>query len=143
MGGSARVSEIKKLQNISSAKICLRKLKEGKFIKARKIGKKLIIELTDKGVAATLSEQLRQETLLPSGTYTLVIFDIPETEREARRHFRWLLRQGEFIKLQQSVWISKHNVQNTITQFVKKLKLEKWVNVGLVSNLFTVAKNNL
>jgi DNA-binding transcriptional regulator PaaX len=130
------------LQKISTTQAALRSLQRNKFITARKIGKKLIIELTAKGVSATLSEQLRQEILLPSGTYTMVIFDIPETEREARRQFRWLLRQGEFIKLQQSVWISKHNVQNTITRFIKNLKLDKWVNVGLVSNLFTTVKNN-
>jgi DNA-binding transcriptional regulator PaaX len=38
-------------------------------------------------------------------TWRIVIFDIPETKREARHHIRRLLRELGFIQLQMSVWV--------------------------------------
>jgi DNA-binding transcriptional regulator PaaX len=133
-GGSAYVRELKKLKNEKGVRLAYESLRRSKYITARKIGKKLIISLTAKGVAKTLSEQLLSTKPNAQNFYTVVIFDIPETERLARRQFRLFLRQSGFKKLQQSVWVSNNDVLQSLAKFIKQIKLQCWVNVFYAKN---------
>lgn len=135
-GGHAYVSELKKIKNKKVARKTVYNLKQKGYIKTHQAGEKLLITLTDKGKRVTLSERLKLAKLLPYHTYTIVIFDIPETENFVRRRFRWLLKQSDFVKLQQSVWASPRDVFSIMINFIKELKLEKWVNVFQTSTIF-------
>ncbi len=139
-GGYEAVQEFKKLQQANKLKKTINNLKYSNLIKTKKIGKKLIISLTDKGQMSSLSLQLRQAERHHNKLYTVVIFDIPETQRSARRHFRLLLRQGEFKKLQQSVWVSPRDNFQLLTNFIKQHQLNKWVNVFYGQNFFLSPK---
>ncbi|MBI5733881.1 MAG: hypothetical protein HY973_02970 [Candidatus Kerfeldbacteria bacterium] len=139
-GGYEAVQEFKKLQQVNQLKKTINNLKHSNLIKTKKIGKKLIISLTDKGKISSLSLQLRQAERHHNKLYTIVIFDIPETQRLARRHFRLLLRQGEFKKLQQSVWVSPRDNFQLLTNFIKRHQLNKWVNVFYGQNFFLLPK---
>ena len=132
--GGASIREIKQLQNKSRVREAYRSLKRHQYLVERKVGKRLMITLTNKGRLALLQQKLRQADLLPKGTFTVVIFDIPESERLSRRQFRLLLRQSGFIKLQQSVWVSQRDVCQIVADFVRRIKLERWVNVYYGSN---------
>ncbi|MBI5733366.1 MAG: CRISPR-associated endonuclease Cas2 [Candidatus Kerfeldbacteria bacterium] len=139
-GGSDLVREIKKLQQDKEAKLALRHLREANYIKTKKMGNRLMVTLTAKGFAKSLNIKLRQAAPHPSKFYTVVIFDIPESENLSRRQFRLLLRQGGFIKLQQSVWISKNDTYQLIAGFIKKMKLEPWINIFRATDFLHIPK---
>ncbi len=136
--GQPQVDEFKKLRNEKILRTTIQALKRRQYIKAKKIGKRLMFYLTDKGKMACLTEQLRQTKPNSKRFHTVVIFDIPESQRLARRQLRWLLRQGNFIKLQQSVWMSKTDTYELITRLTKELKLQPWVNVFYATNFLKI-----
>ncbi|MFH1866460.1 MAG: CRISPR-associated endonuclease Cas2 [Patescibacteria group bacterium] len=133
-GGRDLVHEVKKFRNERTLKLIINRLQRSKYIKAKKIGKRLIICLTSKGYAVSLSIRLKNAPKRSDGLYTVVIFDIPESQQNSRRQFRLLLRQGGFIKLQQSVWISERDAYNLVADFIKEIKLQPWVNIFYSKN---------
>ena len=112
----------------------IQNLRQQKYITARKVGKQLEVALTRKGMTATLTSRLQRALTLTGNRYTVVVFDIPETEASARRQFRWLLKQGGFTKLQQSVWVSRADTYQLMAQFIKTAGLMSWVNLYYASN---------
>ncbi|MBI5466255.1 MAG: CRISPR-associated endonuclease Cas2 [Candidatus Kerfeldbacteria bacterium] len=135
-GGKAYVAELKRLQQRSVLRTTVRQLRHNKYVIARQTGNRFLIKLTQKGWATTLIHRLRQAKPQAQGLYTVVIFDIPETERLSRQQLRLLLRQGGFTKLQQSVWVSKSDTYEVIVEFVRQAKLERWVNVLRSTDFF-------
>lgn len=63
------------------------------------------------------------------GKWRIVIFDIPETHRKSRGLLRSRLKLWQFEPWQKSVWASKKNVTIPLREFIKELKIEKWVRV--------------
>ncbi len=133
-GGHPHVSELKRLRREQDIRRAFYRLQDAHYVTARKIGKRLLVSLTDKGSANSLALQLRQAPVLAEERFTVVIFDVPQTQQAARRRLRQLLRQGEFKKLQQSVGVSKRDTLSLITRFVREKKLQSWVNVFLASD---------
>lgn len=128
-GGHAYVKELQLLRDERQAKLVLKRLQERGYVRARNLGARILVTLTTKGEQATLAARLRTTPVRKDELYTVVIFDIPQSQNLARRQFRWLLRQGGFTKLQQSVWVSPSDAYQLLAAFVKRLKLEPWVNV--------------
>lgn len=139
-GGKANVMELKRLRDARSARQALRNLQRQRYVTARRIGQRLMVSLTPKGRLANLARELAQGFPLPQGVYVAVAFDIPVTENAARRRFRLLLRQAGFIRLQQSLWLSSSDIYAGITNYVKRCKLERWVNVCRVFDLLTAPR---
>jgi|SRR3990167_9656577 len=135
-GGRAYVTELKRLEQQRVLRRTINRLRDRKFIIARRIGQRLIISLTSKGRTATLINRFQQAKPNVRGVYTVVIFDIPETERTARRQFRLLLRQGGFVRLQQSVWVSRADTYQIVVEFLRQVKLQDWVNVYRATDFF-------
>ncbi len=136
-GGHDLVVKMKKLQEEKLIKVTLKNLQRSNYIKAKKIGQRLTIFLTKKGLASTLAIRLKQSPTSKHKLATVVIFDIPQSQNAARRQFRLLLRQGGFTKLQQSVWASQRDNYNLVIEFVKQTKLTPWVNVFHANNFLT------
>lgn len=128
------VRELSRLRDKAVAQRALKNLRKSKYIIAQKIGKKVMIKLTSKGLKTTLTNQLRQAPKRSDGLATVVIFDIPEDFRAVRRELRWFLRQGGFHKLQQSVWLHEGDVYKLVNNFIKETKAERWINVFYGSN---------
>ncbi|MFH1111980.1 MAG: CRISPR-associated endonuclease Cas2 [Patescibacteria group bacterium] len=128
-GGLSYVRLRKQLAQQHLVRAALYNLKYKRYLTAHKIGKRLIVSLTYKGQRALIKERLRQAPTHSRGFYTVVIFDIPETEATTRRQFRWLLRESGFTKLQQSVWVSNRDIWEPLTQFIQQVNIEQWVNV--------------
>lgn len=59
----------------------------------------------------------------------LVIFDIPERERELRRQLRTLLRELKFEQIQQSVWRSEYDVMEYLVPEIRDNGLDRYVQV--------------
>jgi DNA-binding transcriptional regulator PaaX len=58
------------------------------------------------------------------GSFLLIIFDIPETDRWKRQQLRSLLRQLQFKQIQKSVWQSSSDSRVYLKQEIKRLGLE-------------------
>ena len=134
-GGHEYVTELKKFSNQKIAYQTLQQLKRSRYVTARKMGNKLILELTDKGRFACLVQKMRSAPKHTQNSYTMVIFDIPETERASRLQLRTLLKQSDFVMLQHSVWISNRDSYKAVADFIRYLRLERWVNVYHATDL--------
>lgn len=128
-GGHPYVAELKRLRHKTTLLYALNQLKRSNYVRTKKIGDRLIISLTQKGLSSNIVNLLKLAKPNSSGTYTVIIFDIPETQRVARRQFRLLLRQGNFKKLQQSVWVSQADTYKIMADFIVSAKLKPWVNL--------------
>lgn len=73
--------------------------------------------------------------------WRMVIFDIPEKDREFRDILRKHLFTLEFKKLQQSVFVSPHPYENLILKLVKLYSAQKYVRVATVIKIDN--ENNL
>ncbi len=139
-GGAGYVAELKHFKQVRELRKVVYRLQRTRYINARKIGTRLELTLTRKGYTVTLHEQLKNAPPLPKGVFTVVTFDIPFTQNRSRRRFRWFLRQGGFKKLQQSVWVTDHNVHTLLTKFIQEHKLQPWVNVFNGNNFLALPR---
>ena len=106
----------------------LYELRRHHYIVARKIGENIEYKLTDKGIRAVLLARLIEQSI--EGKYTtIIIFDIPESERLVRSQLRLLLREAQFRMLQQSVWIKKGDMFVAARKVIVELGAGKWVTV--------------
>lgn len=83
-----------------------------------------IPRLTDKGRDAL---KIYQPTTFGKDARLLITFDIPESQRIKRARLRTLLRELRFIKIQQSVWITKYDCREYLATEIKESGLTKYV----------------
>ncbi len=67
------------------------------------------------------------------GRWRIVIFDIPESRREARNALRVLLKKMSFIELQKSVFIHPYECKNEIEFIVEFFQLNRNVRYGVLN----------
>lgn len=84
-----------------------------------------IPHLTAKGYAQL---QLYKPEKL-AGAYLMVIFDIPENDRNKRQKLRLLLRELRFVQTQKSVWMSEYECRDYLKAEIDDLKLGDYVKV--------------
>jgi DNA-binding transcriptional regulator PaaX len=114
----ADIAKLQKLKENTVRNAYYRSLKQGLI--ELSAGKP---KLTAKGVRKVqpyLSEKL-------TGSYLMVVFDIPERERTARRNLRLLLKELSFRQVQKSVWISNRDHRKYLVKEIKRLKLHPQV----------------
>lgn len=66
---------------------------------------------------------------LGDGSYILVTFDIPEKRRHDRNHFRGLLLQLNFTKVQKSVWKSQYDCKAILEVEIDYHHLHQYVHI--------------
>lgn len=91
--------------------------------------------LTDPGREKAILAKLKVADKKWDGKWRLVIFDIPEKRRSARDLLRSKLKQWDFIKFQQSVWVTKKTCTEELRNFIKSVGIEDWVMVVESSNI--------
>jgi|SRR3989344_688039 len=88
-------------------------------------------ELTEKGEnlasSYVLGTLLIQKPLMWDGKWRLIMFDIKETNRQAREELRSILVGLGFEKLQKSAWVHPYPCADIITLIKKKYNLGKSV----------------
>ena len=124
--GWAYARELKAIHEEYEIRRRLYQLQKQKYLEARKIGKRIELRLTARGRLILILDKLRQSKNIKD-TATLIIFDIPESERVIRRQLRLLLKQTGYKFLQQSVWLHSGDVYNTTRELIRYLKAEQWV----------------
>ena len=108
----------------------LRRLQKQNLIKTKKVGDKIMVTLCNHGQHERLRLLIAEtRKKLPTGTYCLVSYDIPEKTRVIRLAFRNLLKFGRFKQLHRSVWICRFDVADIIQEFINQTNSKKWIVV--------------
>jgi len=114
----------------------IKRLRERKWVKARHEGEKIIYNFTKNGAIAALETIMRlKEQKLPLGQYCLVAYDIPEGAREVRQVFRRTLKQCGCVFDQRSVWRTDKDIRSELKEFVRLLKIDRWVHIYLAHRI--------
>lgn len=116
-------------------KKAIAQLEERKLIKTKKLAEKYEITLLKNGIIEYLRLKLCKTELLPEGSFCMVIFDIPESQRSLRKKLRELLSRIGFIPLQRSVWISPFDAQEILNELFRVQGKRRWIRI------FTVHEN--
>ncbi|HBV33652.1 TPA: hypothetical protein DIC39_02130 [Patescibacteria group bacterium] len=127
-GGEPSVKQLKKNLNEVRIKKAIRDLARNKYLESQKIGKRLMLSLTDKGQMAVLRYEISWQTKRRD-VGTLIVFDIPESQRLGRDHFRRWLKDCDFKMIQRSVWFTDRDVVDHLQQLVKQLRLSSWIRI--------------
>lgn len=98
--------------------------KKGSLTKEKNKNGKIILKLTGKGEADSISQKLKMARLdkLNDG-YILAIFDIPEESRIIRDILRRRLKEFGFVLWQKSVWATDKNIYELVRQYFDKVNL--------------------
>lgn len=81
--------------------------------------------LTEKGYASLgLYKPAKLE-----GACLMVVFDIPECDRDKRRKLRLLLKELKFHQVQKSVWVSRYETRKYLRAEIRELNLQEHVKV--------------
>jgi len=105
------------------------KLKQRGYIEAAEKGKKVVYILSEKGKIKFIKKQIMHAKKLTGEKFLVVVFDMPQRENKARNMFREFLKRNEFIKVQQSVWITHRDLYEILIDFVDELGIKEWVNI--------------
>lgn len=106
-----------------------RYLKRKKLIQEIKFGDRLAYAVTDKGRFKILCAQFKSLPKHPEGISTIIIYDIPESQRRARQLFRRFLRENKFTLCQKSVWITDIDVVSPLSEFIRIHKLSPYIQI--------------
>lgn len=70
---------------------------------------------------------------------TMVIFDIPEKENVKRNWLRYQLKSLEFRWIQNSVWLSKHPLPESLLLDIKRYKMLRYIHVFSINRSGTIS----
>lgn len=113
------------LKRSALSKAIARLKKRGLITREREDDDKVILKLTNEGKTAMFL--MVEDDKQWDGKWRVVVWDIPEQKRIIRNLFRRNLKKWGFKNLQKSVWVSKKDVYEKLTAYVKDLGIEKWV----------------
>ena len=82
-----------------------------------------------------LTESENQKPIKWDGNWRVVIFDIPESKRASRDALRRYLRQNNFVKLQNSVFVSTFADFDQLNELRYEYEIEKYVNFLLAKSV--------
>jgi len=68
-----------------------------------------------------------------SDNFKIVIFDIPENERQKRNWLRSILANLDFVMLQKSVWVGKNKIPEDLLKDLEKFALLPFVEILEIS----------
>ena len=74
------------------------------------------------------------------GKWRVVVFDIPERQKQARSALRNKLRDLDFLNLQKSVWVCPYDCQGMIDFIVEFFEIRKYVRYMVVQSITNEAE---
>ena len=115
------------------------KLRKQKLAYIEQVGNDHIISLTDKGQEIFLRfnyENLEiKKSKIWDRNFRMVIFDIPETKRNARDSLREKMKELGLVKFNDSVWVYPYPCQKEIDFIANYWKIGKYVHFALVKDI--------
>ena len=118
-----------RFQHERQIKRALYEMKKRKLLEIKSVGEKIFCGLTDKGGQEAVLVKTKFKKINSKGEYCLVCFDIPEAVHYVRWALRRFLKTADFELLQKSVWFTNKDVFDEIQEYIKSLKVGKWVTV--------------
>ncbi len=116
--------------------LALKRLEKRRLIKLRKEGQRLYVSLTNVGrIEALLASMKECRELYPDGEYCMIIYDVPEDIRRIRGTIRRLVKTLAFRQLQRSVWVTRHKIHRSLSEYLLATKSDKYIKVFTVRNL--------
>ncbi len=136
------LSRIKKewaVINRKKLKYEIRKLYQSELISTKcDLGGTLTLTLTEKGKQKALRYNLEKIEIPKQkwdGRWRIVVFDIPESRRDARDAFRALLKKMGFYELQKSVFIHPYECKNEIDFLIEFYNIRPYVRFITVEDI--------
>ncbi len=114
----------------------LRRLRLKGYINTTRNQNQILYKLTSLGKSEIeIRNSLAREN---HGSWTVVVFDIPESHRKVRNVLRARLKLWQFKPLQKSVWVNNQSMRKHIQTFIDEIGLAKWVLVFETKDLNNV-----
>lgn len=123
-------------------------LRHDGLIAEEKRERKKLVTLTKQGFTKLLKlkKQIKQTEILPdkthiskeSNVFTIIAFDIPETERRKRDWLREVLKNLGFKMIQKSVWIGKIKIPRTLLDDLVSMRIITFVEIFEISKRGTL-----
>lgn len=110
----------------------VRRLEKQGMIKIIRKGQNRYLKLTPRGNLAVLLNKAKIQNSGGKkwdGKWRMVIFDIPETQRNQRDQLRCLLRNNNFYKLQYSVFIHPFSFNSEAIAYLKETGLITFIRI--------------
>jgi len=76
-----------------------------------------------------LSPKIKYEISFFRKSWTMIIFDIPESQKKLRDTLRYRLKAAGFRLMQGSLWVSPKNPSQTLIDFIETNKLSWYVKI--------------
>ncbi|MEX2029329.1 MAG: hypothetical protein WD963_02500 [Candidatus Paceibacterota bacterium] len=115
------------------------KLRQQKLVAIKKIGEEDHLVLTEKGETILLRFDYENIEIKKSKIwdrhFRMVVFDIPEKRRKERDLFRFKLKEMEFVKFNDSVWMYPYPCQGEIDFVANYLGIGTYVHFALVKDI--------
>lgn len=95
-------------------------------------------EITDKGRARLFSTSKKSAVAMKKiwdGLWRLLIFDIPEEEKDTRDYFRYELKKRGFYMLQLSVWLTPYPVDEEVKEIIDEMGVKYYVRLMIVKEI--------
>src|SRR3989338_4388384 len=108
----------------------LYKLKMRGAVRLVKEGKESLAVLTPHGILEVLLIKAQAKTKDQErwdGKWRMVIFDIPERNRDRRNLLRDLLKQNGFYRLQESVFVHPYSLHRAVVDYLKATNLIRYI----------------
>jgi hypothetical protein len=112
-------------------------LQERGYIKIKTLeGTKGVI-LTPRGADRVLRvrRKLKEKKKRRDGKWIMIIFDIPEKQKQSRELLRDALFDLGYQKLQQSVWVCPYDVYKETEEVVQSYKIISYVKIFLIEEV--------
>lgn len=112
-------------------------LKRKGWIRIKELEGKKAVFLTKEGSERILRVKMKmaEKKVRRDGKWIMIIFDIPETKRKVRDHFRTNLRILGYENLQKSIWICPYNVLKETQELIKEYSIEPYTRLLLVDEM--------
>lgn len=119
----------------ADAKRDVARLRAQKYLTEKRVGDELHYALTAKGRIELCRLSVLESELFTDNRITMVVFDIPESEGNARRRMRRFLSSVGFAPLQKSVWISPFDAVKPLEDLFRMTKTWRWVRVFVATEM--------
>lgn len=116
----------------------LQRLKNRGVIAVHKTDGETLLKLTPKGEMEVLLAKAKLNQEVPEkwdGKWRMVIFDIPEENRDQRNLLRALLRNNGFYKLQASVFVHPYPLNREAINYLKESGLIKYIRFARMEEI--------
>lgn len=115
------------------------KLRKQKLICIKQVGNDHIISLTNQGNKVFLrfnyeNLEIKQKKIWDRN-FRMIIFDIPETKRNARDSLREKIKELGLVKFNDSVWVYPYPCQREIDFIANYWGIGKYVHFALAKNI--------